>query len=180
MVGNEAWTIIGIPAVNNLDTFLSTQRNFLNNYQEVETDRNPLTRPFEMGVPELRGYRFFQDITPFQMANTIIDIQGHNTKPMNALAPYIAVHYFEDSWDFEITLPYEDTPTIIPMNEALATYATMFYLSSLVRYRPDYLESLLNHKPAWLIESFVNSTPETFLRIMICKIIGTDFTFRRR
>jgi hypothetical protein len=66
------------------------------------------------------------------------------------------------------------------MNEVLAIYAVMFYLSSLVRYRPNYLESLLNHKPAWLIENFVNSTPETFLKMMVSKIVGTDFVFRRR
>jgi len=55
----------------------------------------------------------------------------------------------------------------------------MFYLSSLVRYQPAYLEELLDHKPAWLIESFVNSTPETFLRIIVSRITNNRLVFRR-
>jgi hypothetical protein len=103
-------------------------------------------------------------------------------KIINALHPYFSVHYFDDNRDFDLVLHYQDTtnPTPIPMNEALSIYAVMFYLSNLVRYRPNYLESLLNHKPAWLIENFVNSTPEVFLRMMVSKITETDFVFRRR
>src|SRR5260370_10665479 len=32
---NQAWSIIGIPALNDLNSFLSAQRNFLQTYQEV-------------------------------------------------------------------------------------------------------------------------------------------------
>ncbi len=96
----------------------------------------------------------------------------------NNLNPFCNFHYFDDSYDLEIALPY--TPyRQAPLSEVLAIYAIMFYLSSLVRYKPNYLEELLNHKPAWLIEGFVNSTPETFLRIFISHIIGTDFIFHK-
>jgi len=112
----------------------------------------------------------------------MVNQDAHFLKIMETLNPYFSVHYYDDNKDFDLALPYQDTThtTPIPMNEVLAIYAVMFYLSSLVRYRPNYLEALLNHKPAWLIENFVNSTPELFLRILVSKIIGTDFVFRRR
>src|SRR5258708_18817942 len=111
-----------------------------------------------------------------------IDPVVFRQKIINDLSPYYSSHYFDDNRDFDLVLPYTDrtNPTQLPITEALAIYAVMFYLSSLVRYRPDYLEELLNTKPAWLIENFVTSTPETFLRIMVCKIIESDIVFRRR
>ena len=50
------------------------------------------------------------------------------------------------------------------MNEALAIYLAMYYLGSLVRYRPWVLEEMLNTQEAWLVERFVKSAPITFLR----------------
>jgi YaaC-like Protein len=178
---NQSWTIIGIPAVTNLDDFLSLPVNFFNAYEEVQIDKNRFALIFGRDTPELQDFRFFQDRTtiPF-LPNGIVDLNALIDKISNALSPYFSVHYFDDNFAFELVLPYQDATNSKPFNEALAIYAVMFYLSSLVRYRPAYLEELLNHKPAWLIESFVNSTPETFLRMMVSKIIGIDFVFRRR
>jgi len=50
------------------------------------------------------------------------------------------------------------------MNEPVAIYAIMFYLGSLVRYHPEILEAMLAKRDAWMIESFIKSTPTTFLR----------------
>lgn len=180
----QSWTIIGIPAHSGLNDFLNQQVSFLNTYQEREINKNVLDTIFVgIGVPDLSFYRFFQDITTIPLlADDIIPIPFLIEKIINALYPFFSVHYFDDNKDFDLVLPYRDTTNLapIPMNEALSIYAVMFYLSSLVRYRPNYLESLLNHKPAWLIENFVNGTPETFLRMMVSKITERDFVFRRR
>lgn len=178
----QSWTIIGIPAHPSLNDFLNLHVNFLNTYQEVEINKDLLASIVSIGVPELSYYRFFQDITTIPMLADIVPNSNLIEKIINAVSPYFSVHYFDDNRDFDLVLPYQDTTnsTPIPMNEALAIYAVMFYLSNLVRYRPNYLEALLNHKPAWLIENFVNSTPEVFLRMMVCKITERDFVFRRR
>ncbi len=179
---NQAWTVLGIPARPGLNEFLNLHSNFLNAYQEVQI--YPLFYPvFDIPPQELLSHRFFQDITPIPMNS--IDMVNENVlfqKIIDALNPHFSVHYYDDHNGFDLALPYQDAThtTPLPMNEVLAIYAVMFYLSSLVRYRPNYLESLLNHKPAWLIENFVNSTPETFLKMMVSKIVGTDFVFRRR
>lgn len=182
---NQSWTIIGIPPVASLNDYLSLYANFLQIYQEVEIGIDQLI-PVFFGVnpSELFIYRFFQEIitTPTPVSGRGIDRVIPMQRIIHDLSPYISTHYFDDNRDFDLVVPYTDTthPTPIPITEALAIYAIMFYLSSLVRYRPDYLEALLNTKPAWLIENFVTSTPETFLRIMVCKIIGIDYIFRRR
>ncbi len=182
---NQSWIIFGIPATSSLNGFLSLHVNFLNNYQEVQINKDLLRLVFDISVPELSTFRFFQEITttPTLAASSgVVDSTVPVQKIINDLNPYYSSHYFDDNRDLDIVIPYTDTINITPMpiNEVLAIYAAMFYLSSLVRYRPDYLEALLNTKPAWLIENFVNSTPETFLRIMVCKIIGIDYIFRRR
>jgi YaaC-like Protein len=182
---NQSWIILGIPAEASLNGFLSLHVNFLQTYQEVEIDINQLALVFVgMSLLELSTFRFFQEltITPTPAITRIISRVVPLQRLINDLSPYISTHYFDDNKDFDLVLPYTDTtrPTPIPITEALAIYAVMFYLSSLVRYRPDYLESLLNTKPAWLIENFVTSAPETFLRIMVSKIIGIDYIFRRR
>ena len=179
---NQSWTIIGIPPLNSLNGFLSLHSNFLHSFQEVGIDYNRISLMFEMSPLDLSGFRFFQDITTIPMLAGNLTLHVHIEKLINALKPYISFHYFDDNKDFDLLLPYQDAthPTPMPINEALSIYAVMFYLSSLVRYRPDYLEALLSLKPAWLIENFVNSTPETFLRMMVCKIIEKDYIFRRR
>ncbi|MFL5664886.1 MAG: YaaC family protein [Ktedonobacteraceae bacterium] len=180
----QAWTIIGIPNHTDLDNFLNFHANFLNAYEEVEIDRNRLTLIFGMGGLELSSFRFFQDRTtiPTIGNSNVITPHAHFQKSTTALSPYLNTHYFDDNRDFDLALPCQAAPSLqpIPMNEPLSIYAVMFYLSSLVRYRPEYLESLLNHKPAWIIESFVNTTPEIFLRIMVSKITEIDLVFRRR
>jgi hypothetical protein len=180
----HSWIILGIPAAANLNDFLSLHVNFLNTYQEVQINKDQLALVFGLSVPELYFFRFFQQITttPIIGSGSFIDPVAYQQKIFNDLSPYISSHYFDDNKDFDLVLPYTDTanPTQIPITEVLAIYAIMFYLSNLVRYRPDYLEALLNTKPAWLIENFVTSTPETFLRIMVSKIIGIDYIFRRR
>ncbi len=180
---NQSWTIIGIPARTDLDDFLRLQVNFLNSYQEVEINRNRLIPIFGMGAPELSRFRFFQEIvtTPLSFGGIIFS-GAHIDNIIGTLEPYFGIHYYDDNSDFDLALPYLDIAhsTPIPMNEVLAIYAVMFYLSSLVRYRPNYLEALLNYKPAWLIENFVNTVPEVFLRMMVSKITEKDFIYRRR
>jgi hypothetical protein len=47
----------------------------------------------------------------------------------------------------------------LPMTPAVARYVVMFYLSSVVRYKPSILSRNLYPDYAWLLESFVNLAP---------------------
>ncbi len=144
---NQVWTILGFPAEASLNGFLSLHTNFLHTYQEVQINQDLLALVFGMSVPELYYFRFFQEIATTQALDNggSIDQVVFKQKIVNDLSPDYSSHYFDDNRDFDLVLPYTDTTntTPIPITEVLAIYAAMFYLSSLVRYRPDYLEALL-------------------------------------
>ncbi len=87
-------------------------------------------------------------------------------------------NYFPNNFQFLISLPYFPNKQL-PMNELLAIYSITFYLGNLTRYKPEYLEYLLNTEALWLIESFIRSCPLTFLQIIISRILKTDYIISR-
>jgi predicted transcriptional regulator len=58
------------------------------------------------------------------------------------------------------------------MNELAASYAVMYFLSSMVRYHPDYMDRISESSDAWLVESFVKSAPLPILREMVAAAVG--------
>ena len=72
------------------------------------------------------------------------------------------------------------TPRLVVMKEMVAIYTIMFYFGSLVRYRPEVLEGMLLKKDAWMIESFLRSTPITFLRHARNLLDGNYLAFQQR
>lgn len=77
--------------------------------------------------------------------------------------------YLRD-FDLYLNFPKNRVDGLNPMNEELALYLTMFYMSELVRYRPDYLYSTLDSKVGWLLQSFVDFCPLKLLRKIIARI----------
>jgi len=69
-------------------------------------------------------------------------------------------------------LPYRTASGIVPMNEAAAMYAVVYFLSSLVRYQPAYMDAISENSDAWLVESFVKSAPSQLLRYMVSATLG--------
>ena len=67
----------------------------------------------------------------------------------------------------------------VPMNQEIACYAVMFFLSSLVRYQPDYMDAIADSSEAWLIESFVKSAPLELLRLMTSRVLGYSLVMGR-
>src|SRR5207245_5912762 len=84
---NQSWTIIGIPAVTNLDDFLNLPVNFFNAYVEVQTDKKRFALIFGRDTPELQGFRFFQEKTdiPF-LTNGIVNLHANMYKISNTLS----------------------------------------------------------------------------------------------
>lgn len=65
-----------------------------------------------------------------------------------------------------------------PINEEIAIYVIMFFLSHLVRYKPDYLDNLLETNEYWLIKSFIKTCPQKFLNAITSKIMGYSILLR--
>lgn len=58
------------------------------------------------------------------------------------------------------------------MNEVVASYAVMYFLSHVVRYYPDYMDGIDESSDAWLIESFAKSAPLSLLRHLVAAVMG--------
>lgn len=64
-----------------------------------------------------------------------------------------------------------------PMPGALARYAVMFYVSSLVRYKPSALDPIRQADAAWLLDSFTKEAPLEMLVSAFGGIMGKDLFF---
>jgi len=67
----------------------------------------------------------------------------------------------------------------LPMPPSLARYALMFYVSSLVRYRPSALDPIRHPEISWLIDLFVTESPLTFLLDAVIQITGQSICYDR-
>ena len=64
-----------------------------------------------------------------------------------------------------------------PMSPFLARYALMFYLSSLVRYRPSRLNPAREQLTVWLLEAFARQSPQVLLANGLEGIIQRSVVF---
>lgn len=82
--------------------------------------------------------------------------------------------------EFMICLPCKtDAGTSRPMNPEVATYAMLYFLSSLVRYHLDYMDSIAQSSDAWLIESFVKSAPLDLMRSLTARVLGYSLVMEK-
>jgi hypothetical protein len=65
----------------------------------------------------------------------------------------------------------------LPMPTSLARYALMFYLSSLVRYKPSALDPIRESQAAWLFDSFAAEAPLLLLANSLSGIIDRPVVF---
>lgn len=135
---------------------------------------------FCLNAKELSVFTFFQSkkTLPY-LTEDNPPFFSINLETMKGLKNVFQVNYFAKDLDFIIALPYKQHNQI-RMDETIAIYLIMFYLSSLVRYNPQYLENLLSKKEAWVIDSFVRSCTITFLRSMVSRITDTDYVLEGR
>jgi len=174
------WALVGIPQSSVLLKYPKSVNLFLKNYEKIELPQLDGREMFKLDAFEQSSFVFFQSIKTTQwISDNIPPALEVRDEIMKALKNVIQVNYFANDYDFLISLPYKTNRQTM-MDETIAIYLIMFYLSNLVRYKPQYLEGLLSKKEAWLIDSFVRSCPITFLRSMISRIIGTDYIIEKR
>ena len=90
----------------------------------------------------------------------------------NALQNCVFEHLEGTDFQLSLGVPYQTAKGPIPMNELVASYGVMYFLSSAVRYHPDYIERIGESTDAWLIESFAKSAPLSLLRQMVAAALG--------
>lgn len=173
-----AWSLIGIPNSDSLLNYPKTFNNFIKNFEKIVLPKNIFSQVFKLDAYHLKNFDFFQSKIPKKwLSDHFLPVSEIDV--FEALKNTFQFNYFPNNFDFVLSLPYKRNIQL-QLDETMAIYLIMFYLSNVIRYKPQYLEGLFEKKEAWLIDSFVKFCPTTFLRSIISRIIGTDFIIERR
>lgn len=171
-----AWGTLAISNFDHIEKCKKRINRFRNSFEEVDFPKMEAKDILGIQPTEKRGYRFFEGnekATAGQSIPTEEIIKELRNATKGFLIPN---HYSESSTDFYLAHPYKIGNQFL-MNEFLAIYLIMYYLSSLVRYYPFYLDKILDKKESWLINGFIESCPETFLLYIVSKITQKNYAF---
>ena len=173
-----SWSVIGVPRGVPPDRLPAT---FEAEYEEVSPDGAKSFALVTLGLHAVQALsvRFLQGTPEPNPAPGVTDARALDRR-LKASAPNCVFEFFRGTeFEFALGLPYVGTASTIPMDEVAASYAVMFFLSSLVRYHPDYMDRIGESSDAWLIESFTKSAPLNILRALVSLILGYSLIIDR-
>lgn len=173
-----AWLMLALPKSCQPLLYKNVFKSFcehfeLTDFSNINTFQ--LTRIFDLPSTQVRFFDYYQSCESKK-----IDLSDKNVGVdprkilQNLLTPWIAPSYYTEEFSGVFSLP-QTTTNLYPFNDEIGIYIVMFYMSEIVRYRPDILDALLETKPSWLLESFVESCPLKFLRAITFRIVGHVF-----
>ena len=172
--------ILAVTNFPGLNKHAKAMKNFRDYFVEVRLDKNNARELFDISGENMHEFKFFESSEHYDFSSS----QDVNV-PQIVDESYRAVDFFyegnpyKNPFDFTLNFPYS-IQLQQPMREVAAIYLIMYFLGSLVRYHPSYLESLFLSREAWVLESFIKSVPGTFLRHMRNLIHESNFVYVSR
>ncbi|MEK7994195.1 MAG: YaaC family protein [Planctomycetota bacterium] len=168
----EYWDVVAVPRRVPVDRLPPSLGDA---YDELAVDAVKEFAAVTLGLHAIQAghYRFLQRKVPIKtdpsgnLNGAALDRLLRESMPNCVFDCPTAVEHH-----FAIGLPYASNTGPLPMNELVAAYAVMYFLSSLVRYHPAYLDKIGETPDAWLIESFAKSAPLTLLRHLTSLVLG--------
>jgi hypothetical protein len=176
----NSWSLWGIEKASDIENRMpDVYSRIISIYERTDINNHIANILFSFHRREWLQYEFYQSrhATPFEQGGVIRKSTFYN-ELIDTLHPHYSEHYFKDELDFDVNLRTDIGEN--DFNETLAIYAVMFYLSSLVRYRPDYIERILSERASWIISGFVNSCVLEFLKQISSRIIDKVIILSRR
>jgi hypothetical protein len=171
--GQESWILLAIPHFHPSNEPVSMAA-FFSSFEEVLVSWEVAKEVFSISTHiDFRLYRFFQS----KFRESPGDSMGPKLRSVALKYFSPCVHLSEFELDLSVPLNDDDT---FPFNELLASYALYFYLGSLTRYQPQYLERLHRTKAAWVLDYFCRSAPITLLRHFTTRILGFQYIVSQR
>jgi hypothetical protein len=135
--------------------FKTIEKRLTKTFDEVTVPQPTLKIVFDSNAEMSRHFRYFE--------GKAVPVKDPMDVVFASISDYISHNPFNDDIPFLLNSPIR-TPKLSTMNEMHSIYIVMYFLGSLVRYRPDLLENMLSTKDAWILERFIKSAPLTFLR----------------
>jgi hypothetical protein len=65
----------------------------------------------------------------------------------------------------------------LPLPQTAVIYAIMFYLGSIVRYRPYDFDKLVDKKYRWVIDEFLQTAPKQFVILLVNEITQSEVSY---
>lgn len=177
---NDCWVLVAIQNFDILEPYKKSLRAFNILMEEVDLPNSRARQLFEI-MAEFKGrFRFFESRARYPHRDgNIIPASQIIADWCNATEPFFTVHPYSDGFDFTLNPPLRVNHQV-PIKEPLALYAVIYFLGSLVRYHPEFLESLLASRDSWIIERFMKSAPKSLLLYMRNLIDGRNFAYTSR
>ena len=176
-----AWIILLSEGDIDLTREFPFSSGFRNLFEIV--DKNPLVlhqlvSVFGISILRLATLNIYQSVTPKPIDSKL---SLFCSDIFTSAKGVITEKVYPEPGDFKYNLPYQQGSDrkLVYMNEFLALYLLMFYLSSLVRYRPDILIKLESKKEKWLFKSFVLSAPIMLLRYCVNILVGESIIIKK-
>ncbi|MDB5181063.1 MAG: hypothetical protein JWO54_826 [Candidatus Saccharibacteria bacterium] len=178
----KSWTTLAIHNAGKFNNYRSTFKDFFDDFEPV--DISSLTRNTTFGISGFMTpwYSFYQSKTEYDFIGTDgLSIWSHDYQLKNLIGKYFQYSVYDQTNGFEMLEPLNSTRRV-PMDETLSIYACMYYISEIVRYDPESLNSFLSDKTkdGWILKSFIESSSSTFLIRMASWIIGDDHVLETR
>lgn len=172
------WLVMGMLGFSELEAKNAAALNLFHSlFEEVKIGPEISERLFGLMNTELPSWRFFQTRKSFPNSEDGHKLFSSELKP--AFSRYFEASIYEEPIEFHLSLPLGNGFEF-PWSEFLAGYTVYFYLGSLVRYHPAYLEKLLRTKHSWRLEAFTKSASNTLLRQALSLILGELYIFKCR
>ncbi|MCJ7529610.1 MAG: YaaC family protein [Anaerolineales bacterium] len=175
-----SWPLIAVANFSLINPYKKALKSFYKHFDRVVPEIDFVRQAFNIYAESFSIFTFFQSRKVYQwQENDIVSMVDIKDDFHNALGNLYNPILHNEKADFYLVSPFRKNFQI-PFSQPLAIYVIMFYLGSLVRYNPSYLEKLLNSKDAWLIERFTKSSPGTFLRYIANAILQKNYVYMSR
>lgn len=171
----KSWLIFTLPSIAPISYFRNTFRDFFAEFEQAEKSQSvgPSFREL-FGFKSVEwGFNDFYQSKPeneVNFVNNSILVGIHIQKLRDILGSWLIPNFYSDQFSGYLSFPKNRRDTS-PINEELAIYIVMFFMSEIVRYRPDFLDKIFESRAAWLLESFVETSPLKFLRAITSRIL---------
>jgi hypothetical protein len=170
---SEIWPVLAVAPREKLAGREYALENLLQTFEEVSLGKGKCERIFHISAPDRLSYRFFQSKRIYNVNDDQAEFSQLRDDARKALKTLFMPNVFADEEDFYIALPLAEKPSL-KIDEFIAGYLIFFYLGSLVRYHPDYLERILRSREAWVIRRFTASCATTLLRHASIFLLGEN------
>lgn len=165
---DAAWATIGLPTDIDSERREPVIRRLLSAYEPVEGSR-AWRSLFALSSRWSRDLAILQSKTTFStppqpdhaaaLSDFLSTVGDYISSPHDAKAEFMLTYTLRKSDPFFLSLP-------------LARYAALFYMSSVVRYKPASLDPVREGEQAWLADSFSMESPTHLLADFVESITG--------